>query len=205
MKNNKTKFRTLIIFITFSAAFLSFTPANPDKAEDYLSVGRQLRFDNEDFDLKWSSNPTVNYNKQEYLRSNDNLESFNKMILVEAIEGNLKIKDAINAKVNELNKRKKWDFVANYQIYENKQKKNECIIDFVVSDTMTIYEWNLYRYQIQKDENNKNYMVLFAYSYREILNDNNDLRKFFEHIKSNRVDMINKLQEFTIPKVKINK
>jgi len=194
----KKKFITITLI---SIAFLSFAIIN----SDYLSIGNNLNFDNENYALKWSSNPTNNYYKQEYLRSADKLSKFNKMILVEAIEGNLTCSDAVKAKVGELEKRKKWDFVANYQVYENKNKPTEAIVDFVVSDTMTTYEWNLYRYQLQKDNNNKTYMVLFAYCYRDSLNDNNDLKKFFDYIKSNRNKMINKLTEYNIPKIRINK
>jgi len=65
---------------------------------------------------------------------------------------------------------------------------------------MTNYELNLYRYQMQKGA-----MVLFAYSYCDSLNDDNDLKKFFGHTKEKREDMINKLQSYPIPEVKISK
>ena len=168
--------------------------------KEYLSVGKQLNFNAAKYDLKWSSHPSENYYKQEYLKQGEELETYHNMILVEAIEGNLKTSDAMNAKVTELEARKKWDFVANYRIYENKNKPTEGIIDFVVSDTMTTYEWNLYRYQMQKGA-----LVLFAYSYRDSLNDDNDLKKFFGHIKEKREDFINKLQSYSIPEVKISK
>lgn len=167
---------------------------------DYLSIGNQLTFNKDKYDLKWSSHPSENYYKQEYLKQGEELETYHNMLLVEAIQGNLKIKDALKAKTKELDTRKTWDFVAKYNVYENKNKPTEGIIDFVVSDTMTTYEWNLYRYQMQKGT-----MVLFAYSYRDSLNDDNDLKKFFGHIKEKRVDMINKLQSYSIPEVKIVK
>lgn len=172
---------------------------------DYLSIGKQLNFNNSKYDLKWSAHPSEKYYKQEYLKQGEELGKYHNMLLVEGIEGNMKIKDALKAKATELDLRKKWDFVANYQVYENKNKPTEGIIDFVVSDTMTTYEWNLYRYQLQKGNNNENTMVLFAYSYRDSLNDDNDLKKFFDHIKDKREDFINKLQSYTIPEVKIRK
>jgi hypothetical protein len=187
-----------ISFITVTCALLiSMTP--PDVV-DYLSVGKHLNFNGEKYELKWSSHPSDNYYKQEYLKQGEEPGSHHNMILVEAIQGNLKIKDALTAKATELNTRKNWDAVANYKVYENEKKPNEGIIDFVVSDTMTTYEWNLYRYQLQGET-----MVLFAYSYRDSLNDNDDLKKFFGHIKDNRQDMINKLQSYSIPQVKITR
>jgi hypothetical protein len=183
-----------------TATVVSFIAMKFPGIMDYLSVGKQLNFNGAKYDLKWSSHPSENYYKQEYLKQGEELGSYHNMILVETIEGNLKVKDALNTKASELETRKKWDFVANYQVYENKNKPTEGIIDFVVSDTMTIYEWNLYRYQMQKGA-----MILFAYSYRDSLNDDNDLKKFFGHIKEKREDMINKLQSYSIPEVKISK
>lgn len=196
--------KTFLTFALINLTLFSLVAINLSDIIDYLSFGRQLNFNNSKYDLKWSSHPSGNYFKQEYLKQGEELGAYHNMILVEAIEGDLKIKDVLKTKVAELDNRKKWDFVANYQIYENKNKPTEGIIDFVVSDTMTTYEWNLYRYQMQK-ENNKSIMVLLAYSYRDSLNDNDDLKKFFAHIKENKEDLINKLQSYSIPGVKINK
>jgi hypothetical protein len=192
--------KNILMCLLLATAFLSITAMKFPEVVDYLSIGRQLSFNGAKYDLKWSSHPSENYYKQEYLKQGEEFGSYHNMILAEAIAGSLKIKDAIKAKTAELDTRKKWDFVANYQVYENKNKPSEGIIDFVVSDTMTTYEWNLYRYQVQNGA-----MILFAYSYRDSLNDDNDLKKFFGHIKENRADMIDKLQRFSIPEVKINK
>lgn len=192
--------RRILTIGLVTATIVSLISMTPPDIIDYLSVGKQLNFNGSKYDLKWSSHPSENYYKQEYLKQGEELGSYHNMILVEAIEGNLKVKDALKTKASELETRKKWDFVANYQVYENKNKPKEGIIDFVVSDTMTTYEWNLYRYQMQNGA-----MVLFAYSYRDSLNDDNDLKKFFGHIKGKREDMINKLQSYSIPEVKISK
>lgn len=167
---------------------------------DYLSIGKQVNFNNEKYDLKWSSHPNDDYYKQEYLKRGEELNAYHNMLLFEAIWGNLTINDAVKSKVQELETRKSWDYVANYKVYENKNKPLEAIIDFVISDTMTTYEWNLYRYQKQNGA-----MILFAYSYRDSLNDDNDLKIFFDRIKQKRIDLINELQAYSIPIVKIGK
>jgi hypothetical protein len=192
--------KKILINILITATAVTLIAMKLPDIHDYLSVGTQLNFNSATYDLKWSSHPSENYYKQEYLKQEEEFGSYHNMILFEAIEGTLKVKDALKTKASELEARKKWDYVANYQVYENKNKPAEGIIDFVVSDTMTTYEWNLYRYQMQKGA-----MVLFACSYRDSLNDDNDLKKFFGHIKEKREDMINKLQSFSIPEVKINK
>ena len=124
-------------------------------------------------------------------------------MIIEAIKGDLTVDQAVGAKTQELENWKKKNPVVNYQKFDNKQTK-ETMIDFVVSDGAYIYEWNVYRYQQQKNKKDK-YMVLYAYSYRDSLNDNNDLKKFFGHIKENRMDMINKVGNLELPKVKTKK
>jgi hypothetical protein len=191
MKN--LTFKSTIIL--FSLVLFSFTK---DEITDFLKVGNELIFNNAKYILKWSSNPNDQHYKQEYLKQGEELPSYKNMILIEAVKSNLSTNEAVKLKITELDKRKKWDFVANYQVLENDKKPNEIIIDFVVSDTLTTYEWNLYRYQ--KQNNN---MILFAYSYKDSLNDDEDLKKFFNHIKSNRAKMVNKLQEQQIPNINI--
>jgi len=182
----------------------SFTIINGDDAIDFLSVGEQIEFNGEKYNLEWSSNPSTNYYKQEYLRENDNnLNKYNKMMIIEAIKGDLTIDQAAGAKIQELENWKKENPVVNYQMYDNKNTK-EIMIDFVLSDGAYIYEWNVYRYQKQKNKKDK-YMVLYAYSYRDSLNDNNDLKKFFGHVKENRINMITKVGNIELPKVNTKK
>jgi hypothetical protein len=182
----------------------SFTVINVDKVIDFLSIGEQIEFDGEKYNLKWSSNPSTNYYKQEYLRESDNnLNNYHKMMIIEAIKGDLTVDQAAGVKIQELENWKKKNPVVNYLKFDNKDTK-ETMIDFVVSDGAYIYEWNLYRYQQQKNKKDK-YMVLYAYSYRDSLNDNNDLKEFFGHIKENRINMINKIGKLDLPKVKTKK
>ena len=185
-----------------SILLFSFNIKSLNEVIDYLSFGKVVSFNNEKYTLSWSSNPTNSYNKQEYLVNPLKNESKRSMIIVEAVEGEIEASDALNFKIQELEKRKEWDYVANYKVYTNEDKKNEAIIDFVVSDTGTIYEWNLYRYQTQIDKKKTKKLVLFAYSYRDSLNDNEDLKAFFNHITKYKVNLINQLQAYKIPQIK---
>ena len=176
-----------------------------DIVQDYLGMGKEVVFNDKKYILSWSSNPSTNYYKQEYLINANESNPKRSMIITECLDANISLNDAVEYKKNELDKRKKWDFVANYTVYTNEDKKDEAIIDFVISDTMTNYEWNLYRFQKQKGKDNKSRLVLFAYSFKDSLNDNSDLKVFFDNIKNNRVKMINSLQSFKIPVVTILK
>lgn len=203
-QSNTLKPRTRFLIATFlMITCLSAMAMNYGEVIDYLSAGKQLKFKRDSYSLAWSSHPSANYYKHEYLKDGESLSSYHNMLLLESTVGDFTIEEALNAKAAELNTRKKWDFVANYNVYENKEKPTEGIIDFVVSDTSTTYEWNLYRYQIQESANNKSSMVLFAYSYRDSLNDDNDLKKFFDRIKSKRTAFINELSGYSIPKVEV--
>jgi hypothetical protein len=192
----------LIGFI--SLILTSFTIINGDDAIDFLSVGKQIEFNGEKYNLEWSSNPSANYYKQEYLRKNDNnLNKYNKMLIIEAIKGDLTVDQAAGAKIKDLENWKKKNPVVNYQKFDN-ENTNEIMIDFVLSDGAYIYEWNVYRYQQQKNIKDK-FMVLYAYSYRDSLNDNNDLKNFFGYVKENRINMVNKVGNIELPKVDTKK
>lgn len=194
----KTKLHSITICLLIISPILVL---GIDGIIDYLSVGKQLDFNKETYHLAWSSKPSEIYYKQEYLLKGETPQHYHKMILVEAIAANLPIEKALKVKVQELNARKTWDYVANYQVFENKDKPEEGMIDFVMSDTMYTYEWNLYRYQLQTGVNKQKYLVLMAYSYRDSLNNDDDLKRFFGHIKSNRLQLLDQLQAYPIPKV----
>ncbi len=166
---------------------------------DYLSVGNTIQFNQEDFYLQWSSHPTNEYYKQEYLRKEDKLPNYEKMIIIEAVKGNISVNQAVKSKMNELENWKKQNPIVNYQKVENK-KKNEVILDFLVSDGKSIYEWNVYRYQKQKNKN-KEYLVLYAYSYRNYVSNKDELLKFLADVKHIRVNLVNKISKITLPKV----
>ena len=61
----------------FSLLFISTANAQSEPTE-YLSVGKKIEFNGEDYELKWSSHPSNEYYKQEYLRENDKLPKYEK-------------------------------------------------------------------------------------------------------------------------------
>src|SRR5580692_8933135 len=94
-------------------SFLGFTfKNNKDEAKDYLNIPGPLTFEKMDYNFVWSSHPSENYYKQEYIPKGDNVENFTKMVLIDAIvSDSLKVEDAVTAKVSELETRKKTDAV----------------------------------------------------------------------------------------------
>ncbi len=166
---------------------------------DLLSVGETIEFNEEEFTLVWNSHPTEIYYKQEYLRSHEDLNEFHKMLLVEAIRGEVDPKDAARIKISELEQQKKSNPVINYELISN-EDLGESLLDFIISDQNYIYEWNAYRFQTQ-NVNGQNYLVLFGYCMRDSLNTNEELKEFFNEVKTARRELIGKVAQMEIPQI----
>lgn len=200
IKNERQRMKN--IYISFIIGFLSLLFISTIRAQseptEYLSVGKKIQFNGENFELKWSSHPSNEYYKQEYLRKDDKLPRYEKMIMVEAVKRNIPVKNIATAKINELENLKKKNPVVSYEKFE--KEKNEIILEFVLSDGSRIYEWNIYRY---KNENNEsgNYLVLYAYSYRNYVSNEKEKIKFLDEIKTIKNDLVKKVGEIELPKV----
>ncbi|MFN3406103.1 MAG: hypothetical protein ACK40G_18555, partial [Cytophagaceae bacterium] len=156
-----------ITFITISCFIISgFKPMIQNSpVTDYISVPGPLTFEGEKYILKWSSHAQENHYKQEYVRANDKLEAFNKMIFIEILLTDANAIDLVNAKIKEIESRKGKDHVANYQVLDNK-KTGEFLLDFLISEgDGDIIEWNAYRYKNIITPKGKGVM-LFSYSFR---------------------------------------
>jgi hypothetical protein len=193
------------IIILLTAIFSTCKVYGQAKVKDYLTVPGPISFDNINYDLSWSSHPSDNYFKHEYLPKGDDAEKYKKMILIEFIEGGFKAKDAVNAKVSELKELKKTNPVVNYEVIENKQL-GESILDLLVSENtpdgkhVSIVERNVYRFKKVEDASGRKGILLFGISIRAY---GDDIDKFFALLKTNRDDMINAVAAYSIPGVKI--
>ncbi len=198
----KMKNKHYLLIAILGLILSSFSVLKNENVTDYLSVGNTITFNAENYNLKWSSNPSPNYYKQEYLRKEDVFPNYQKMLIVEAIKGNLTVAQAAGAKINELENWKKRNPIVRYEKFENKDK-NEITIDFILSDGQSIYEWNVYRYQEQKSAAG-NYLVLYSYSYRNYATEKAGVDKFLYYVTTTRTETINKVGKIEIPKVKTN-
>jgi len=142
--------RILVLFITTISCGQK---NNKLTVTDHLNVG-SVSFDNVKYDLSWSSHPSENYYKQEYLADKDSIESFKKMILLEVLTGSTQLKEVVDSKVAELKKMKETDPMVNYELFE---KDGEMMVDFLISgkiadgNAMDLIERNVYRYKSFKD------------------------------------------------------
>lgn len=190
--------KNLILIIGFCCfTMMSFTRKD---IIDYLSVGSELSFNNEKYDLAWSSHPNATYFKQEYLRKSDKLEKYEKMLMVEAIKTTLNPEKASQMKINELTNLKRTNPIVNFKQVQS-SNQNDKIISFTISGG-NILEWNVYRYQQQQIEN-ENMIILYAYSYRNYVSTKEEVTKFMDYVKNNENKMIETITKTNIPKVKI--
>lgn len=175
------------------------------KPINYLGTKNTIMFDNVAYHLVWSAHPSGNYYKQEYLKQNDKIEKFKRLIIVEALTGMTKINDVVAAKVADLKKMKETNPIVNYEIFE---KNGEVILDFLVSANtpdgkyLSIVERNVYRYKSITEKNGQNYVLLFAVSDRAYVKDANN---FILKLKAHRVELINLVGKFQLPERTINK
>jgi hypothetical protein len=142
------------VITTLGAAVIALAAFTPSLAQsDMLGVPGPLSFQNEDYVLAWSSEASETYVKQEYVPSGQAVESFEDMILVEAVSGSMSPMDAAAAQIKMLEGRKGSDPVVNYDVMQN-EGTGEVLLDFVLSDLSAdpvVVEWSAYRYQELKD------------------------------------------------------
>jgi hypothetical protein len=126
------------------------------------------------------------------------------MILVEVLTGELKVKDAAIAKLEELKKLKASNPTINYESFENTET-GEYMIDFLLSQTgegnaMTIAERNVYRYVPFKGKSGEKGLVLFAVSTRSY---GSNINTFLTSLKTKKSELVNKIAAYKIPELKI--
>jgi hypothetical protein len=187
-----------LIFLLLPFFFLNAQ----NKITEYLNIPGPITLDSKTYQLAWSSHPNENYFKQEYLSSNENLQKYNTMVLIDFVKGNFEIKDAINQKVTELEEIKKTNPVVNYQVFEN---NGEYILDFLITENskdgkeILIAERNVYRYKLINENNNKGVM-LFAVSERGY---KENMEAFFNNLKENSTKLVEIVGNYKLPDIKI--
>ncbi|PWN68886.1 hypothetical protein C1631_012450 [Chryseobacterium phosphatilyticum] len=195
------KFKFLILFLLAPVFFLQ-AQSKAEKANDYLNIPGPIHLGQKVYNLVWSSHPNENYFKQEYVSSDENVNRYNSMILIDFIKGDFSITDVIDQKVSELEKMKKVNPVVNYKVFE---KDGEYILDFLISENskdgkeILIAERNVYRYKLITQNNNRG-VLLFAVSERGY---DENMDAFFNNLKSNSSRLIETVGKFKIPDIEI--
>lgn len=190
--------------ISFLISIISYGQ-NSKPVTEYLNVPGPIVLNKESFNLAWSSHPSTNYYKQEYIGSKDRLEKFKKMVMVEVLIGEVKAADLAKAKITELKQLKVTNPLVNHEMF---QKNGEIIVDFLLSENtpdgknVNIIERNVYRYKEITDKDGKKGVMLFAISERAY---GNDVDAFLSSLKKNKSILTNAVAAFIIPDITIKK
>lgn len=197
------KTKILIVVSIFTVINLFCSKDKKSDVRDYLNSGNTILFDNMKYNLIWSSHPSENYYKQEYLPENDTLEKFSKLILMEVLSDGLGVKEAAGKKVEQLKKLKETDPVVNYDMFE---KEGEIMLDFILSkepddvNKERMVERNVYRYKLIPNVKGRDGVLLFGMSERAY---GNNIEKFLRDLKNNRFNIPNAVGKFNTPEIKI--
>ena len=182
---------------------MSFTNFSNDPT-DRIVVPGPLTFNKTTFNIAWTDKPNDTYYIQEYLPTGENVEKFNQMLTIHLFDKDIKLKDAVQQKVKELNNRKKTDPTCNYQVNESPDGK-EFMVDFILGesqgDKMTIVEFNIYRYKQVDLGDKKKGILVYAYSKRAY---GDDITAFFKNLKNDRTEILNAMISSEMPTVKIS-
>ena len=169
---------TSIIIILLSCLNMS-----AQSVTEYFEAGNPIKYCNTDFYLAWSAHQQEIYFVQEYLPQGENLEHYNQIFTVSVIFCDGTPLEAVNAKITELEQRKKTDPVTNYTTAEN---NGEHILEFIVSDnnngTINTVEVDIHHYK-QMTINGRKACVLGFYSARAY---GDDIMPFIQSIPEKR-------------------
>ena len=189
------------ILITSAAAVISVLAVLPGAAQsDTLGVPGPISLEGDEYALAWTSQPSDNYFKQEYIPEGQAVESYEDMILVEAVIGAMTPMEAAAAQVQSLEARRGRDPVLNYEVIRN-EATEEVLLDFLISDlgaNPIIVEWNAYRYQALPDGDG---VVLMGISRRGY--DEAGAASFMSGLGAMRKEAIQALTAMSFPRVSI--
>ena len=178
---NNTNYMKAILTLVIS--LFSCLSIFAQTATEYFNVGNLIKYCGTKFSLVWSAHPQENYFVQEYLPEGESLEHYNQMFTVSVIFWDRTPLEAVQAKITELEERKKADPITQYLVVEN---NGEYILEFLVGDSsngmMYLVELDIHHYR-QMKINGRNASVLSFYSCRAY---GDDIIPFIQSISEKR-------------------
>ena len=171
------------VVISIIISLLSCLSLSSQSATEYFNVGNPIKYCGTKYSLVWSAQPQENYYVQEYLPKGETLEHYNQMFTVSVIFWDRTPLEAVQAKIAELEERKKSDPITKYMVAEN---NGDYILEFLVGDSsngkMNTVEVDVHYYR-QMTINGKKASVLCFYSGRAY---GDDILPFIQSIPEKR-------------------
>ena len=168
-----------------------------DAVVEALGVPGPIDFLGDSYALSWTSHPTPDYFKQEYLPEGQQSDSYAAMFMLDALTSAATPQSAADGQIAGLEERKASDPMVNYNQISNPET-GEVILDFLLSDDSgpaPILEWNAYRYTKLGDG-----IALYAISRRAY---GDDVEAFLGQLSQMRQDNISALAELDLPPVTV--
>ena len=168
-----------------------------DAVVEALGVPGPIDFLGDSYALSWTSHPTPDYFKQEYLPEGQQSDSYAAMFMLDALTSAATPQGAADGQIAGLEQRKASDPMVNYNQISNPET-GEVILDFLLSDDSgpaPILEWNAYRYTKLGDG-----IALYAISRRAY---GDDVEAFLGQLSQMRQDNISALAELDLPPVTV--
>ena len=197
--------KLLIVALPAFVIFLSgFTGHGKKDVVNYLNTSDKIVLDDVTYKLSWSSHPTENYYKQEYLPAHETQESYSNMLLIDFLITSDSLKNVVASKVAEQQNQEITDIIAHHRTLKNKDK-SEYLLDFILSDSKgranaNIVEWNGYRYKDYTDSQGHKGVLLFGWSKRAY---RNDINEFLTRLRTDKPLFIHSLAQHEIPKIEV--
>jgi len=167
------------------------TIANAQAAEAALAPS--IEFLDTVYSLAWTSDPTPNYSKREYLPEDEELPYYFNMLLVEQLLG-ISVTDTVRAQVEFLKARREEDVSAKILDLMENPDTGEVLLVFVLTaddeEHEVIWEWNAYRYSPAQRPNGEESVRLFGYSKRSYGNDDSAY-DFIEEVSNRHAELVN--------------
>lgn len=180
--------------------------AQSSLAVNYLNTSSEILFNGTKFRLAWSSHPTAQYYKQEYLPAGQSPEKFTVMFLLEVVTSTLTPKDAFDAKLAELKTLKQSNSYISFETFYHKET-GEYLLDFVITanaadgKTIQIAERSIYRYKKFTGAKGENGVVLMGVSKRSYAE---AAPAFVKGLTTEtRKELIDKVKRFPFPSINV--
>ena len=189
---------TLSIFFALGALNM-----NAPQVQNLLGVQGPIVFEKTSFNISWSSHPSPNYYKHEYLAKGQKPNQYKEMFMIEFLaDESASPKNLAMDKIARTNELKKTDPYAFAESLKEDKNGNDVIIDFILSDAkdkkVNIVEWNTYRYIKTTTKDGKKGLLLLAISRRGY---GKSIPTFLSSIKSGKNTTVAALAKYKIPEI----
>lgn len=161
-----------------------------------LGIPGPIRFGGTSYALTWTSKPSAELYKQEYLPAGQTVERYDSMLMVDLRPTGGTAAQSAAAMVETLKARKATDPIVNHDLLL-KEDGTGALLDFVMSArdaSGVILEWNAYRYTATSDGRGTQMIGISRRAYGDTA-----ARALLTGLKASRTKDIDALARMTVP------